>query len=145
MNGHGGGPAGDENHKTDLPALVVNAGGVWVDRLRHRLGLPGRRLRPSRGSHLVFRRDELPLEAAVTILSPDDRWARIKRRATDAIVDTGDTLSHHHGVGSWHAPWYRQETGNDGWRALERVARELDPIGILNPHVLLDPTDRLEE
>ncbi len=54
-------------------SLVVNAAGVWVDRLRHRLGLEGRRLRPSRGSHLVFRRDRLPLEAAVTILSPDDR------------------------------------------------------------------------
>ena len=54
-------------------SLVVNAAGVWVDRLRHRLGLEGRRLRPSRGSHLVFRCQALPLEAAVTILSPDDR------------------------------------------------------------------------
>ena len=54
-------------------ALVVNAAGVWVDRLRHRLGFEGRRLRPSRGSHLVFARDRLPLEAAVTLLSPDDR------------------------------------------------------------------------
>ncbi len=73
------------------------------------------------------------------------RWARIKRRATRAIVETGGTLSHHHGVGSWHAPWYRREAGDDGWRALRRVAEELDPNGILNPHVLLDPVDRLEE
>ncbi len=54
-------------------SLVINAAGVWVDRLRHRLGLEGRRLRPSRGSHLVFSRAKLPLAAAVTILSPDDR------------------------------------------------------------------------
>ncbi len=54
-------------------SLVVNAAGVWVDRLRHRLGLEGRRLRPSRGSHLIFPRSKLPIEAAVTILSPDDR------------------------------------------------------------------------
>ncbi len=54
-------------------SLVINAAGVWVDRLRHRLGLTGNRLRPSRGSHLIFPRDKLPLEAAVTILSPDDR------------------------------------------------------------------------
>ncbi len=54
-------------------SLVINAAGVWVDRLRHRLGLDGCRLRPSRGSHLIFPRDKLPLEAAVTILSPDDR------------------------------------------------------------------------
>ena len=79
---------------------------------------------------------------------PDEavhRWARIKRRATRAIVRTGGTLSHHHGIGSWHAPWYRQEAGDDGCRALRRVAEELDPHGVLNPHVLLDPTDRLEE
>ncbi len=53
-------------------SLVVNATGVWVDRLRRRLGFEGRCLRPSRGSHLVFPRDKLSLEAAVTILSPDD-------------------------------------------------------------------------
>lgn len=52
--------------------LVVNAAGVWVDRLRERAGLSGRRLRPSRGSHLVFRPDRLPLEAAVAAPSPDD-------------------------------------------------------------------------
>ncbi len=72
------------------------------------------------------------------------RWAWIKRRATDAVVASGGTLSHHHGVGTWHAPWYRQEAGEDGCRVLKRVAEELDPHQILNPHVLLDPTDRLE-
>ncbi len=73
------------------------------------------------------------------------RWARVKRRATGAIVESGGTISHHHGVGSWHAPWYAQETGDDGHRVLAGVARELDPHGVLNPHVLLDPTDRMEE
>ncbi len=72
------------------------------------------------------------------------RWARIKRRATDAVVASGGTLSHHHGVGSWHAPWYRREVGDDGARVLECVAEQLDPHRVLNPHILLDPTDRLE-
>ncbi len=53
-------------------SLVVGAAGVWVDRLRHRLGLEGRRIRPSRGSHLVFPPGRLTLAAAVTIRSPDD-------------------------------------------------------------------------
>lgn len=78
---------------------------------------------------------------------PDEatsRWAAIKRRATEAIVSGGGTLSHHHGVGSWHAPWYPREVGADGSRIVERAAAVLDPGGILNPHVLLDPTDRLE-
>ena len=73
------------------------------------------------------------------------RWAEVKRRATEAIAEAGGTLSHHHGIGAWHAPWYAREAGDAGWRALRRIAEELDPQGVLNPHVLLDPTDRLEE
>jgi glycerol-3-phosphate dehydrogenase len=52
--------------------LLVNATGAWVDTLRHRLGLTGERVRPSRGSHLVFAACRLPIRAAVTIPSPDD-------------------------------------------------------------------------
>jgi alkyldihydroxyacetonephosphate synthase len=71
-------------------------------------------------------------------------WANLKRAATAAILAGGGTLSHHHGVGMWHAPWYESEVGRDGLRLVENVAAALDPTGILNPHVLLDPTDRLE-
>lgn len=53
--------------------LVINATGVWADELRLRFGLSGRRLRPSRGTHLVFARERLPLSDAVAVLSPDDR------------------------------------------------------------------------
>ncbi len=52
--------------------LVINAAGVWVDQLRHRLGIDGVRVRPSRGSHLIFSRERLPMAAAVTFPSPDD-------------------------------------------------------------------------
>ncbi len=72
---------------------------------------------------------------------PEDaiaRWAGTKRRATEAILDAGGTLSHHHGVGAWHAPWYPKEAGEHGRQALRRVAEELDPGGVLNPGVLLD-------
>ncbi|HYU33205.1 MAG TPA: FAD-binding oxidoreductase [Thermoanaerobaculia bacterium] len=72
------------------------------------------------------------------------RWATLKRAATSAIVGAEGTLSHHHGIGSWHAPWYPREAGADGVRLLAAAARELDPQGILNPHVLFDPADRLE-
>ncbi len=79
---------------------------------------------------------------------PDDaiaRWAELKRRATEAIAEAGGTLSHHHGIGSWHAPWYPREAGEQGWQALRQVAEHFDPHGILNPHILLDRGDRLEE
>ncbi len=51
---------------------VVNATGVWADAVRERMGFAGRRLRPSRGSHIVLRSDRLPLEVAVAVPSPDD-------------------------------------------------------------------------
>jgi glycerol-3-phosphate dehydrogenase len=52
--------------------LVVNAAGVWVDRVREAFGLAGRRSRASRGSHLVLSNERLPLDSAVTLPSPDD-------------------------------------------------------------------------
>jgi alkyldihydroxyacetonephosphate synthase len=80
-------------------------------------------------------------EPAATV----EAWARLKRAATGALVAAGGTLSHHHGVGSMHGPWYPREVGEAGVRMVAAVARELDPAGILNPHVLLDPVDRLAE
>ena len=61
-----------------------------------------------------------------------------------ALVAAGATLSHHHGIGQWHAPWLGAEIGSEGLALLQAAARQLDPRGILNPHVLLDPVDRLE-
>jgi alkyldihydroxyacetonephosphate synthase len=71
------------------------------------------------------------------------RWAVLKRAANEALVAHGATLSHHHGVGSWHAPWLPREIGAAGSAALAAAATALDPAGIMNPHVLLDPVDRL--
>lgn len=52
--------------------LVINATGVWVDQLRQACGIGGTRLRPARGSHIIFPAARVPLHAAVTIPSPDD-------------------------------------------------------------------------
>jgi glycerol-3-phosphate dehydrogenase len=52
--------------------LVVNAAGVWTDRVREAFGLSGRRSRPSRGSHIIVSGERLPLDSAVTLPSPDD-------------------------------------------------------------------------
>jgi alkyldihydroxyacetonephosphate synthase len=72
------------------------------------------------------------------------RWAALKRAATGAIVEGGGTVSHHHGVGSWHAPWLPREIGPEGIRLVRAAAAALDPGGVMNPAVLLDPVDRLE-
>ncbi len=73
------------------------------------------------------------------------RWATIKRAANQALVANRATLSHHHGIGQWHAPWLAAELGSEGWALLAAAARHMDPDGVLNPHVLLDQVDRLEE
>jgi glycerol-3-phosphate dehydrogenase len=52
--------------------VVLNATGHWTDAVRERFGLAGRRLRPSRGVHLVLPSSLLPTEVALTVASPDD-------------------------------------------------------------------------
>jgi glycerol-3-phosphate dehydrogenase len=60
-----------EAHRVEA-AVVLNATGHWTDELRHRFGLEGRRLRPSRGVHLVLPAALLPITVALTVASPDD-------------------------------------------------------------------------
>jgi alkyldihydroxyacetonephosphate synthase len=68
---------------------------------------------------------------------PIGRWQRTKVAASDAILAAGGSITHHHGVGTDHRPWYEQEVGALGVAALQAVKRELDPDRILNPGVLL--------
>jgi len=51
--------------------VVINATGAWADQLRREVG-KAPRLRPLRGSHLVFPFNRLPLTRAVTFLHPLD-------------------------------------------------------------------------
>jgi glycerol-3-phosphate dehydrogenase len=53
---------------------VVVAAGPWTDEVAQRLGLAidGPILRPTKGVHAVFPRQLLPLERAITVLSPID-------------------------------------------------------------------------
>ena len=66
-----------------------------------------------------------------------DRWRTIKRAASDTIVAEGATISHHHGVGTDHAPYLVAEKGSLGMAALESIVRTFDPDGLMNPGVLL--------
>jgi glycerol-3-phosphate dehydrogenase len=53
-------------------SVVINATGVWADEVRALARELKPRLRPSRGAHVLFPRTRLPLDVAVTSLSPDD-------------------------------------------------------------------------
>jgi glycerol-3-phosphate dehydrogenase len=52
--------------------VVVNATGAWADQLRGQVGAPPR-IRPLRGSHLIFPAWRLPVAQAVSFLHPVDR------------------------------------------------------------------------
>ena len=64
--------------------------------------------------------------------------AAIKKAASDAIIEAGGTITHHHAVGRLHRPWYDQERPDPFAAALQAAKRSLDPNGILNPGVLID-------
>jgi alkyldihydroxyacetonephosphate synthase len=67
------------------------------------------------------------------------QWDEIKAAVSAAVADNGASITHHHAVGRDHRPWYdrqRPEPFADVLRAAKRV---LDPAGILNPGVLIDP------
>lgn len=50
---------------------VVNATGAWADRLREQVGA-SRRIRPLRGSHLLFDHSRFPVYQAISFPHPDD-------------------------------------------------------------------------
>jgi alkyldihydroxyacetonephosphate synthase len=65
--------------------------------------------------------------------NPVAQWQKLKRIVTDNITKHGGTVSHHHGVGSDHVPWYLKEIGPVAAGALRAMKSNLDPDGILNP------------
>jgi alkyldihydroxyacetonephosphate synthase len=66
-------------------------------------------------------------------------WQQVKDAVSDAIVRLGGTITHHHAVGRNHRRWYDQELPALFRAALKAAKAELDPGGILNPGVLVDP------
>jgi len=62
-----------------------------------------------------------------------EQWTAIKKAATDAIMDNGGTLSHHHGIGKDHAAWIDQEHGKKGVEVIKKLKDCFDPERILNP------------
>lgn len=66
-----------------------------------------------------------------------EQWRAVKHAASEAIADGGGTISHHHGVGTDHAPWLRREKGEVGYAVLRALKHDVDPQGVLNPGKVL--------
>ncbi|MCV7040069.1 FAD-binding oxidoreductase [Mycolicibacterium moriokaense] len=69
--------------------------------------------------------------------NPIEQWRKAKAAASDAMMRTGATITHHHAVGADHRPWMRDEVGELGVAVLRAVKETLDPAGILNPGKLI--------
>ena len=67
------------------------------------------------------------------------QWAEIKQAASDAVIAAGGTITHHHAVGRDHRPWYDKQRPEPFAAALRAAKKAVDPHGILNPGVLIDP------
>ena len=52
---------------------------------------------------------------------------------------SGGTITHHHAVGRDHRRWYDRQRPEPFAAALRAAKRAIDPAGILNPGVLIDP------
>lgn len=69
--------------------------------------------------------------------NPIEQWRKAKTAASEAMMRTGGTITHHHAVGADHRPWMRSEVGDLGVTVLRAVKAALDPAGILNPGKLI--------
>lgn len=74
--------------------VIINATGPWSDKLREKIGGEPQ-LRPLRGSHLIFSRDKLPINAAVTMLHPEDDRAMFAIPWENRVIIGTTDLDHH--------------------------------------------------
>ena len=80
-----------------------------------------------------------------TVLAPAlrggevEQWDEIKAAVSELLIAGGGTITHHHAVGRDHRPWYDRQRPAPFAAALRAAKAELDPAGMLNPGVLIDP------
>ena len=83
--------------------------------------------------------------AYYTVIAPARRgeeaeqWGAIKAAASDALMASGATITHHHAVGRDHRRWYDGQRPEPFAAGLRAAKAAVDPSGIMNPGVLLDP------
>ncbi len=64
---------------------------------------------------------------------PLEQYDTVKGAIQQAFVDAGATLSHHHAVGTEHAPWLEQDVSPAGVAMLRALLDGVDPGRNLNP------------
>lgn len=101
--------------------------------------------RPGQGVHIMCHISHVyetgcSLYFTVIALAEEDavsQWRAAKNAATGSIMANAGTVTHHHAVGTDHAPWMSYEIGDQGIKILRAVKKTVDPKGILNPGKLI--------
>ena len=57
----------------------------------------------------------------------------VKGAIQQAFIDSGGTVSHHHGVGLEHAPWLEQDISTAGVDVMKGLFESADPGNNFNP------------
>ena len=70
-----------------------------------------------------------------------EQWEAVKSEASDVLAEHGASITHHHAVGRLHRPWYKRQRPTPFGGVLRAIKREVDPMGILNPGVLVREED----
>jgi alkyldihydroxyacetonephosphate synthase len=68
-----------------------------------------------------------------------DQWMAIKSAVSQVVLAEGGTVTHHHAIGRDHRPWYEVQRPAPFAAALRGAKAAVDPKGIMNPGVLVDP------
>jgi len=81
-----------------------------------------------------------------TVLAPAvrggevEQWDEVKAAVSEALIDAGGTITHHHAIGRDHRPWYDRQRPAPFAAALRAAKAGVDPSGMLNPGVLIEPS-----
>jgi alkyldihydroxyacetonephosphate synthase len=71
-----------------------------------------------------------------------DQYDRVKAAIQQTFIDSGATLSHHHGVGIEHAQWLEEDISAPGVAMLRALFDGVDPGANLNPGKIVGPAER---
>ena len=66
-------------------------------------------------------------------VDPLAQYDKVKSAVQQAFVDSDGTLSHHHAVGTEHAPWLEQDISAPGVHMIDGLFSAMDPGGNFNP------------
>jgi len=62
-----------------------------------------------------------------------DFYNKVWKAAMDSTVESGGTISHHHGIGRQKMPWLKDEIGSEGLDLLRKLKKCMDEKDIMNP------------